>query len=347
MNTVSVSKIVSNRASLVCLLLCISNFLLSDFVAAATPAGAVIRNQASATFVDSTGQSVLVTSNVVETLVKQVAGIELTQSQSAATIPGQSIRFSHRLINTGNGDDQYRLQVTEGLDNLFAIESLSIYPDVNRDGIADSVSSISSTPVLAANESFTFLVEAVVSAEALAGYVGTVQLNANSRFQPSLGATNTDTITFTSDAVVRLTKSISQTQGAAPSGPYTVTINYTNAGAATAASVELLDALPSGMNYVPNSGVWSETNSPLSDDNPIEEHASSTNSGSIRWCSYHPSCTNFTVAAANSSNTSVNQVSAVLSALPPGVTGFIRFDIEIDENQMAGLLVNEAEAPQR
>ncbi|MEZ5449435.1 MAG: hypothetical protein R3E89_10775 [Thiolinea sp.] len=54
-------------------------WLCSSMVWAMTAANTLIKNQASATFKDETGQQYSVTSNMVETLVQQVAGIDLVR----------------------------------------------------------------------------------------------------------------------------------------------------------------------------------------------------------------------------------------------------------------------------
>ena len=72
---------------------------------AATPAGTIIKNQASASYRDSSGVVRTATSNLVETLIQQVASLELFQTQSRVAAAGQQVFFPHTLTNTGNGAD--------------------------------------------------------------------------------------------------------------------------------------------------------------------------------------------------------------------------------------------------
>ena len=62
---------------------------------ALTAANTIIRNQASATFKDDSGTVYNVTSNLVETLVQPVAGVELEQSQSKLASSGGTVDFPH------------------------------------------------------------------------------------------------------------------------------------------------------------------------------------------------------------------------------------------------------------
>ena len=68
---------------------------------ASTKAGTVINNQASASYLDTLGVRRIATSNVVETLIRQVAAFELSLDQRKPGSAGQEVFFTHTLINTG------------------------------------------------------------------------------------------------------------------------------------------------------------------------------------------------------------------------------------------------------
>jgi len=335
--TVSAVQRIFQFVALLCLL-CLGGIGLAS---AATPAGTVITNQASATYLDASGQTVLVTSNIVETVVEQVAGIELTQDQSIPAIVGQTVRFNHRLTNTGNGDDQYGLLWSNLGGDDIDLTNLAIYADLNEDGIPDSDQIIDRTPPLAAGGSFSFVVEAMVPPSALALNTALLEVNAQSRFEQTLLATNTDQVNVTDDAVIDIAKSISQSQGLAPSGPYKIRIDYSNIGSGTAAGVVLIDALPEGMIYVPGSGLWSESTDALTDTDPNDPHTGTQ--GNIRWCAYDQSCVNLPEANSDPDADSTNQVTAIVSVISPGVSGFIEFDVMIAGGQPASTLINRAE----
>ena len=121
-------------AAFVLLLLCVS---LWPSAWAATPAGTIIKNQASASYRDSNGVMRTATSNLVETLIQQVAALELLQTQSRTAAAGQQVFFPHTLTNTGNGTDSYVLSVTNSNGDDFDYTNLAIYDDSNQDGLPD------------------------------------------------------------------------------------------------------------------------------------------------------------------------------------------------------------------
>ena len=57
-------------------------------VSAAPQAGSVIGNQAIATYTNDAGDTITVTSNTVETIVQQVAGVTLTSDNTETIAPG-------------------------------------------------------------------------------------------------------------------------------------------------------------------------------------------------------------------------------------------------------------------
>jgi len=87
----------------------------ASVAAAAPPAGTPIGNQASATYLDATATSRTVTSNLVTTIVQQVASFTLTADGAQNAAPGGQAVFPHILTNNGNGSDSFPL----ALVNLF------------------------------------------------------------------------------------------------------------------------------------------------------------------------------------------------------------------------------------
>jgi len=229
-------------------------------LAKAPAAGTVIKNQATATYKDSSGIEQTATSNLVETLIQQVGAFTLDKSQSRYGIAGQVTSFPHVLTNTGNGDDSFILGVSDNTGDSFNFDGINIYPDTNQDGVADSNTPITTTGVLALGESFYFVVSAEVPSSAVDGNTGDLTVTGTSNFDSTV-KTNTDTVTVSDKAVVTVTKSISANSGVAGSGPYTVTLTYSNQSASDASDVTLVDDLPTGMTYINNSVEWSVTGS--------------------------------------------------------------------------------------
>jgi len=308
---------------------------------AATTAGTVIRNQASATYTDADGRSVSVTSNLVETTVGQVAGLELESDQTLRGVGGQRVRFAHRVRNTGNGDDRILLSVSNAAGDSIDLSNLAVYADADADGVPDTETPIEGTAWLGSGEAFGIVVAGTVPVAALDGDTAFVTVLAISQFDASRVAMVTDTLVVGTGAAIAVTKSIEMRRGLSPSGPWTVTLRYENTGTAAAGDVTLIDTLPPGMRYVPGSGVWSGSTVPLSDADPGDVHVGI--GSSVRYCAYHPSCTGLAEAESDADADSTNQVTAVFDLVAPGLGGSLSFDVSIDPGLPAGRLPNRAE----
>src|SRR5215468_9219408 len=86
-------------------LLVAAALLAPSSMSAQTAAGTAIGNQASATYTDSSSVSRTATSNVVTTIVQQVASLTLTANGAKTASPGSPVFYPHTLVNTGNGSD--------------------------------------------------------------------------------------------------------------------------------------------------------------------------------------------------------------------------------------------------
>ena len=295
---------------------------------AATPAGTIIRNQASASFLGAGGERVTVTSNLVETRVERVAGLELASDRARRAAPGELVDLPHAITNTGNGDDAFALAASNlGADNI-DLEGLEVYPDADGDGVADAGPPIAVTPTIVAGASFDVVVRARVPDAATDGSIARAELVATSELDPSLADANTDAVTVGAGGAVTVTKRLSARAGAAGTGPYRVTLAYENVGDGVAGDLALVDALPPGMAYVPGSGRWSGTGAaPLSDADPDDVHVGAV--ASVRWCAYDPSCTGVPEATSDADADPTNQVTATVDYVPPGAAGTISFDVTI------------------
>ncbi len=226
---------------------------------AAPAAGTPIGNQASASYLDASSTSRTATSNLVTTIVQQVASFTLNANGNRIAAPGGQVVFPHSLTNTGNGTDTFPLSLTNlGGDN-FDLTGLTIYPDANGDGVPDNYTAINTTGPLVAGDVFQFVVVGNVPGTQIGGDISRVRVNAASAFDGAQTSTNTDVTTVSGNAVISVTKSISQPAGNSPSGPYTYTLSYTNSGNNAATALKLSDAIPAGMTYVAGSARWSVT----------------------------------------------------------------------------------------
>ncbi|MEO7886911.1 MAG: hypothetical protein ABIR76_09220, partial [Polaromonas sp.] len=122
--------------------LLISCMLLLFWVAAQaapSPAGTVISNTATATFVDAaTGLSVHLTSNTVNTTVAVLEALTLASSQNLLIGTGATFTVSHNLANTGNSTTNYLVTASVAGGSAFTPLNLQVVLDVNGNGLADA-----------------------------------------------------------------------------------------------------------------------------------------------------------------------------------------------------------------
>ena len=239
--------------------------------AAPPPANAVIGNQATANYTDSTGTVRNVTSNLVQTTVAQVYGHTLVGNVVKQAAQGSTVYFPHVLTNTGNGADTYALSNFNGSTLVFS--GIQMFADANGDGVPDDNTPITSSGILAAGAEFRFVVAAAVIAPTTSGAQGTLTVgsvgNITDTFNYTAGITPAtlgtqagvlDTAIISNQAILNVNKSFSVISG--PTGTSVrVTLNYTNVGGAAATTVVLTDGLGAGTRagliYTAGSGRWS------------------------------------------------------------------------------------------
>lgn len=300
--------------------------LLTVAAFAAPPAGTPIGNTATATYVDAASQTHTVTSNPVTTIVQQVASFTLTANGARTAAPGGSVAFPHVLTNTGNGTDAFPLAAANlGGDN-FDLTGLAMYADADANGVADNFVPLGTTGPLAPGAQFHFVLMGSVPGTQVAGDVANLRVTAVSAFDGAQTAFNDDQVTVTGNAVLAVTKAISQNNGASPSGPYTYTLSYTNSGNATAAGLRLTDVIPAGMTYVPGSARWSVTGAtPLTDADSTD--AQGIVPATIRW--------DFNVATGGA-------VTAQIAQVGPGQTGTVTFQVNVNAGLAPQVIDNSA-----
>lgn len=291
--------------------------------AAAPPAGATIGNQASASYLDATATVRTVTSNLVNTIVQQVASLTLTANGAVNVAPGGQGVFPHVLTNTGNGPDTFPLVLVNLGGDDFDLTGLAIYADTDGNGLPDNFTPITTTGSLAAGAIFRFVVVGSVPGTQLATQISQVRVTGTSTFDGGQSAFNTDTVTVTGNAVIAISKSIDQSTGDSPSGPYTYTLTYTNTGNSTATAVAITDVVPVNMTYVPASGRWSTTGALVLTDAGIAD-AQGTPPNTIVY--------DFTAGT----------VSATINRVPPGGSGTLTFQVNVNSGLAPQVINNQA-----
>src|SRR5581483_5687324 len=144
----------------------------SQAASAQTAAGTSIGNQASATYTDSSSVSRTATSNVVTTVVQQVASLTLTANGAKTASPGSAVFYPHTLTNTGNGSDSFTLTLAPAQSGAFTLTGTHIYLDANGDGVPDNFTDLTGTQVTVAPgaaNAFKFVITGTVPPSATAG----------------------------------------------------------------------------------------------------------------------------------------------------------------------------------
>jgi uncharacterized repeat protein (TIGR01451 family) len=293
---------------------------------AQTAAGTSIGNQASATYTDSSSVSRTATSNVVTTIVQQVASLTVTANGAKTASPGAPVFYPHTLTNTGNGSDSFTLTLAPAQSGAFTLTGTHIYLDANGDGIPDNFTDLAGTQVTVAPgaaNAFKFVITGAVPPGATSGQTNNFSVTATSTFDNTKNASNTDITTVTSNAVINLNKTMNSNSGASPSGPYTVTLTYTNSGNVTGTTVNIGDALPAGMTYVAGSGRWSATGATVLTDA----------TGDVQPAAGSPHI-DYSVTG--------NTVTAIVDQVGAGISGQLTFQVTIAVGVAPGVLANTA-----
>jgi len=133
------------KPSLLALTFALAGTCLSatSFAASGVPAGTVINNQATTSYVDDNNAQQNVPSNTVTAQVQQVAGVTITPHGDANT-PGQIVPakqgtdgvLTYTVTNVGNGPDSFNVTVIGVSQNVVPTNAV-IYEDTNGNGQLD------------------------------------------------------------------------------------------------------------------------------------------------------------------------------------------------------------------
>ena len=300
-------------------------------VSAAPQAGSVIGNQAIATYTNDAGDTITVTSNTVETIVQQVAGVTLTSDNTETIAPGGKAFLPHIITNEGNGPDSFTLTAVENNVGTLDTSQLVFYPDTNMDGVADSATPLTNTPTLAAGEQFGVVIEATVPSSATGS--DTIAITAISALDGGITSANTDTLTISNDAIVELVKSMvaDAASGGNPSivdagDTVTIKLTYSSTGLTAANNYVVQDVLDGRLTYVPNSATWSDATGALDESNGSTVVDKTNGSGE-------------TIAYAYDNSQTIN---FNLSSVGSGRSGSVTFQAVIADTANAGTITNIA-----
>jgi uncharacterized repeat protein (TIGR01451 family) len=311
---------ITRRSKRFGLLVTAASFAGAAAFAAAPPAGERIGNQATATYTNSSGDTVSVTSNKVETIVQQIAALDLAIGATETAAPGGKVFIPHTITNLGNGTDFYALTQTATSAN-FTFSSIKILPDANRDGIADSTTPITVTPSLDPNEVYGVIIEAVVPTNATAPNSETITLTATSDFDGTISDSNDDVITVSGDPITEIQKEMTVADtvadGLTGAGDIvTVKLTYTSTGLANAENLIVMDELDERLVYIAGSARWSDSATALTDAGNTDPATFELANGSGEQIDYQ---------------ITGDTVEFHLDEVPVGRTGFVTFQAKIDD----------------
>ena len=294
-------------------------------MAAAPPANTPIGNQAIATYQNAAGETITVQSNSVQTIVNQVAAVDVEADSSKTRPPGGKIFYPHVITNNGNGPDAFNLSAVDAnTGNIDFPAGIKIYPDADRDGVPDSLTPITVTPSLNPGETFGFVVEVPLPTTASPGDSETITVTGTSQHDGTVTDFVTDTAGVSNGPAIELTKSM--TPGNVQAGDtVTVTITYSNTGLGDATNVVITDTLPAELSYVANSGAWS-------DGGTADDAADGTDHTNAQGHSLDYSY-----------DAATTKVSATIDTIPAGRSGSITFQATVVAGA-AGSIANIAAA---
>lgn len=220
-------------------------------MAAGTPAGSTVSNQAYADYSDANGNSrPRVFSDPVTTEVSQIAVVDVTPPTATRNeAKGTTADFGAEVTNEGNGTDVFDLSVA-----TCPGWTATIYLDDNQNGVRDPGEDtvVADTGALAADAGFWVVIQVTSPIGSVNGDTCDTTLTAQSQFNGGVSDTGVFT-TVVQDAVLTVVKSVSPSTGVIPGDIVTFAITGTNSGTATAEDVVITDEIPANSTYVANS----------------------------------------------------------------------------------------------
>ena len=220
---------------------------------AATPAGTLLRSQASASFLDENGSRYQVSSNEVTTLIRPVTGIHLAPgNQKRYAVGGMEVVFPHVLTNTGNTSVPVRLSASGALTNMRVVK------DLNHSGQPQGQPEVTAPVFLKPGESVDLLLvgrtyglkknKASLSADLLA-----VTDNQQCRLQHEdwrrCWDRNTDTVEYNKQKAYDVTKTMSK-ENVNVGETFKVRLRFERKSRQGASRLYLKDRLPAGIDYM-------------------------------------------------------------------------------------------------
>ncbi|MBI9073835.1 MAG: DUF11 domain-containing protein [Desulfatibacillum sp.] len=221
---------------------------------AVTPAGVLITNQATATYLDTeTEVAGRALSNIALVKVANLYALSLQTDQNLNVAAGQWVNFQHVLTNTGNTADVYDLAFTNHAGDDFDFELATLVEDINQNGLVDAGEpAITTTSLVMPGDSVHLVLAGRVPGMYIPGQVGVISVFAISQADPTITQTNTDTATLASNEAVFQFSKTSEPKCEEEVGPgqeiqYAITLTNVGGAAPNFRTIVVDGALKTGL----------------------------------------------------------------------------------------------------
>ncbi len=206
--------------------------LIFNKAVALTPAGTIIGNSATAIYFDENNNQYTTTSNIVQTTVQEVCGVELSGGGTYEGTAGQTVYVPFVIKNTGNGENSFNLQ----LNNVTGTDhTKTVYIDLNQNGVVDPGEQSASTITLGINESKTLLVTVTIGASETSTDSEEFKLTGSGTSPSGCSADANATVNVITDALIQTSISVDKDK-AKPGDVLNYEISFKNVGTQPAKS---------------------------------------------------------------------------------------------------------------
>jgi len=192
---------------------------------AKVPAGTIIGNAATATYYDENNNQYTTTSNVVQTVVQAVCGVDVYPDEVVQKegVPGQEVYFPFQVKNTGNSKNTFSLTTQNGT------YSKEIYLDENQNGVIDPGEQVVNSLTLGMDEVASIIVVVSIPSTAQAGDTDTFSIQAGATDVGTCSDTGNGEVVVLNDAVILFNKTVDKST-ASPGEIITYTLSFKNTG---------------------------------------------------------------------------------------------------------------------
>jgi uncharacterized repeat protein (TIGR01451 family) len=224
-------------------------------LAAGTPAGTIITNQATVTFTDTSNNPYTQLSNTTSVTVTPVYGVLLNDPGNRTGFPLDNVTYAYTIQNIGNATDNYALSASS-----VPGWTTTMYVDTNRNGTREPTeTTVVSSPVqlVAGDNAYIFVVVTIPAATPNGTTAVTTLTVTGSLGGAEDDATDASTTTVQAPVLgvlknvrnVTTSGTFDNTANAAPTQELEYRIAVTNSGASAASALVLSDPLNTNTGY--------------------------------------------------------------------------------------------------